>query len=74
MRCPICKRNNDRVLDIRRRKTGKIYRRRECMSCGHRFSTKEVIWARNEQRDRINSLRILQKIKDERRLKNEPVW
>ncbi len=42
MRCPFCKRNNDRVIDSRSSADGySIRRRRECLACGRRFTTYE---------------------------------
>lgn len=43
MRCPVCDSRNTRVLDSRESKDGGIRRRRSCIECGHRFSTKERI-------------------------------
>ena len=44
MRCPRCASTDDRVIDSRASKDGTtIRRRRECASCGHRFSTAETI-------------------------------
>ena len=42
MKCPNCFENNTHVLNSRTRQTTKeFYRRRECLSCGYRFTTKE---------------------------------
>jgi transcriptional repressor NrdR len=44
MRCPRCTSTEDRVIDSRASKDGtSIRRRRECASCGHRFSTTETV-------------------------------
>jgi len=44
MRCPRCTSTEDRVIDSRASKDGtSIRRRRECASCGHRFSTTESV-------------------------------
>jgi len=44
MRCPRCHSLEDRVLDSRESKDGtSIRRRRECLSCGYRFTTYERI-------------------------------
>jgi len=44
MRCPSCKDNNDKVLDSRSTEDGgTIRRRRMCVACGRRFTTKERI-------------------------------
>ena len=42
MKCPVCGKDNNVVLNCRtRRKIPDFYRRRECQSCGTRFTTKE---------------------------------
>ena len=42
MRCPRCHNLEDRVLDSRMIKDGRVIRRRrECLRCGHRFTTYE---------------------------------
>ncbi len=42
MRCPFCKKDNDRVIDTRPSEDGSaIRRRRECLGCGKRFTTHE---------------------------------
>lgn len=44
MRCPFCKANNDQVVDSRPNPTAEtIRRRRQCISCGRRFTTYEAI-------------------------------
>ena len=44
MRCPKCGRLNDKVIDSRASREGAtIRRRRECISCAHRFTTYEEI-------------------------------
>ena len=44
MRCPFCKENNDKVVDSRSTDAGAVIRRRrECLVCGKRYSTKERI-------------------------------
>jgi transcriptional repressor NrdR len=45
MRCPFCKAtNNDRVIDSRLTEGGNaIRRRRECLACGRRYTTKERV-------------------------------
>lgn len=44
MRCPKCASTLDKVIDSRVSKDGAtIRRRRECLDCGHRFSTTEQI-------------------------------
>lgn len=42
MRCPFCKKDNDRVIDTRPSEDGgAIRRRRECLACNKRFTTHE---------------------------------
>ncbi len=42
MECVVCRQDNDRVVDSRLSGNGgAIRRRRECLSCGHRFTTYE---------------------------------
>ena len=44
MRCPECARDDDRVVDSRPSPDAtSVRRRRECQSCGHRFTTHERI-------------------------------
>lgn len=44
MRCPFCKEDKDRVVDSRSSEGGRmIRRRRQCLSCGRRFTTYEKI-------------------------------
>ncbi|HZL72167.1 MAG TPA: transcriptional regulator NrdR [Planctomycetota bacterium] len=44
MKCPFCKKDNDRVIDSRASGDGRIVRRRrECLACKRRFTTKEQL-------------------------------
>jgi transcriptional repressor NrdR len=44
MRCPNCTSIEDKVIDSRiSREGGTIRRRRECLECGHRYSTLEAL-------------------------------
>ena len=44
MRCPYCSSNEDRVLESRAIRDGSVIRRRrECLKCGRRFTTREEI-------------------------------
>ena len=44
MKCPKCGIDNDKVMDSRAAREGAaIRRRRECLACGHRFTTYEEI-------------------------------
>jgi len=44
MRCPSCEHEEDRVVDSRSSRGGRATRRRrECLACGHRFTTYERV-------------------------------
>jgi len=44
MRCPVCEKDEDKVIDSRSAKGGSVIRRRrECLGCGYRFTTYETI-------------------------------
>lgn len=44
MKCPKCGKDDDKVLDSRSARDGAaIRRRRECIACGHRYTTYEEI-------------------------------
>lgn len=44
MKCPYCRADNDRVIDSRASQDGfAIRRRRQCLSCGRRYTTYERI-------------------------------
>lgn len=44
MKCPFCSQNNDKVIDTRLSEDGiLIRRRRECLECNQRFSTREMV-------------------------------
>ncbi|MEB3294169.1 MAG: transcriptional regulator NrdR, partial [Synechococcales bacterium] len=44
MRCPVCQHLENRVLESRSADSGQsVRRRRECLKCGHRFTTYERI-------------------------------
>ena len=44
MKCPKCRADDDKVLDSRSARDGAaIRRRRECLACGHRFTTYEEV-------------------------------
>jgi transcriptional repressor NrdR len=44
MRCPICAKDNDKVVDSRASQDGHIIRRRrKCLNCGYKFTTYEAI-------------------------------
>lgn len=44
MRCPFCNYEDSRVIDSRGSNEGRVVRRRrECLSCGRRFTTKEYV-------------------------------
>ena len=43
MRCPVCSYEDSKVVDSRPTENSSIRRRRECLSCHHRFTTYEFI-------------------------------
>jgi len=44
MKCPACRKGDTQVIDSRESEAGDLVRRRrECLKCGHRFSTVERI-------------------------------
>lgn len=44
MRCPFCKSDDSKVMDSRAHSNGfSIKRRRECLECGKRFTTYEIL-------------------------------
>ena len=44
MRCPFCQSDDTKVLDTRLLDDGsQVHRRRECTSCGERYSTRETV-------------------------------
>jgi transcriptional repressor NrdR len=44
MRCPVCEHDSSRVMESRDLEDGaSIRRRRECLDCGHRFTTYERV-------------------------------
>lgn len=44
MRCPFCRKDNDRVIDSRSSNEGRVIRRRrECLGCRKRFTTYEQV-------------------------------
>jgi transcriptional repressor NrdR len=67
MRCPFCKQNNDKVIDSRESTDAfVIRRRRECLGCGRRFTTRERIdetplrvVKRDESREEFDRRKIL---------------
>ena len=66
MRCPRCACQDDKVVDSRATKEGAgVRRRRECLNCGHRFTTYEeklrrgiekACWKRNIRPEQIDTL------------------
>ncbi len=52
MKCPECNHNKQKVLEIRTR-VGHNYRRRECLNCKYRFSTKEIIYDPESENYRV---------------------
>lgn len=45
MLCPVCRGPSTKVLDSRDSRDGGIRRRRQCVDCGHRFTTRERVEA-----------------------------
>jgi transcriptional repressor NrdR len=71
MRCPKCGRQDDKVIDSRASREGAtIRRRRECISCGYRFTTYEeveraglVVLKRDDRREEFSKEKLLAGIK-----------
>jgi transcriptional repressor NrdR len=70
MRCPVCHNLENRVLESRSADSGQsVRRRRECLKCGHRFTTYEriemlpmTVIKRNGQRELFEREKLLQGI------------
>lgn len=79
MRCPWCKADDDRVVDSRPAQAGAaIRRRRECASCGRRFTTFEriedlglVVVKRDGAREAFDREKLISGI--QKAIKNRPV-
>ena len=70
MRCPYCQHDQSRVIDTTHDSRGGVRRRRECESCGQRFSTYErpilatpLIIKRNGTREEFNRDKVLEGIR-----------
>ena len=71
MRCPKCTSIEDKVIDSRISKEGNtIRRRRECLECGHRFTTIEnlvrdgiMVIKRDERREEFDREKLLHAIR-----------
>ncbi len=71
MRCPKCACQDDKVIDSRSSREGAtIRRRRECLKCGHRFTTYEqiehkglMVIKRDERREEFNKEKLLNGIR-----------
>ncbi|MHC1741390.1 MAG: transcriptional regulator NrdR [Anaerolineaceae bacterium] len=70
MRCPYCQHDQSRVIDTTHDSRGGVRRRRECESCGQRFSTYErpilatpLIIKRNGTREEFNREKLLEGIR-----------
>ena len=67
MRCPYCKRENDRVIDSRSSNEGTVIRRRRhCESCKRRFTTYErieespiLVIKRDQRRETYDRMKVL---------------
>lgn len=84
MRCPKCRYQDIKVIDTRAGKNGtSIRRRRECLKCGHRFSTVEEIQkedlavikrdGRREEFDRTKLVKGLTKALEKRPIDSEKI-
>jgi len=70
MQCPVCQHSNIRVLESRSAEGGQsVRRRRECLQCGHRFTTYEriefvpiTVLKRNGQRESFDRSKLLRGI------------
>ncbi len=79
MRCPYCDSQEDKVVDSRLAEEGRaIRRRRECLTCGRRYTTFErpeevplVILKRNGEEEPFDRTKIAEGIR--RATKNRPV-
>jgi transcriptional repressor NrdR len=71
MRCPKCSCQEDKVVDSRASREGAtIRRRRECIKCGHRFTTYEeiereglMVLKRDDRREEFSKEKLLSGIK-----------
>jgi transcriptional repressor NrdR len=70
LRCPYCQHDQSRVIDTTHDSRGGVRRRRECESCGQRFSTYErpilatpLIIKRNGTREEFNRDKVLEGIR-----------
>jgi transcriptional repressor NrdR len=70
VRCPYCQNDESRVIDTTHDSRGGVRRRRECESCGQRFSTYErailatpLIIKRNGTREDFNRDKLLEGIR-----------
>jgi transcriptional repressor NrdR len=71
MQCLVCKKDNDRVVDSRAcAGGGAIRRRRECLSCGRRFTTYErpevtlrMVIKKDGRRESFNREKVLKSIR-----------
>ncbi|KAM3109159.1 transcriptional regulator NrdR [Phormidesmis sp. 146-33] len=70
MRCPFCQHPDNRVLESRSAEAGQsVRRRRECLKCGHRFTTYEriefvpvIVLKRNGERASFDRSRLLREL------------
>src|ERR1700712_563924 len=71
MRCPKCTSIEDKVIDSRISREGStIRRRRECLECGHRYSTTEglvrdgmVVIKRDGRREEFSREKLMQSVR-----------
>jgi transcriptional repressor NrdR len=70
MRCPFCQHPDNRVLESRSAEAGQsVRRRRECLKCGHRFTTYEriefvpvIVLKRGGERESFDRSRLLREL------------
>lgn len=55
MKCPKCGSDNTAVKDSRQ-KGGKTWRRRNCLACGHLFSTYEIYLTEYEKQTKLETM------------------
>ena len=85
MKCPFCGFENDKVVDSRESKEAdSIRRRRECLECGHRYSTTEnlvrdgiAVLKRDGRREDFDREKLVRSVRAAARLsrsRRQPSW
>lgn len=65
MKCPKCDTTYQfKVINTRLRENGDIYRRRECIKCGNRITTYEVIARKDDKTDMDSYKKLLNLVQD----------